>query len=110
MGALVDVGAGVLLDVWAWHGGPSYADLYLPRGAARAATPKFRRVRCRPPFRRGFDGEALVSWCAGDDAGLDERCRLSDDPAARCTQLHLVTLRDRLLTPRSARRAPRSPP
>ncbi|MCY0988573.1 hypothetical protein OV203_15680 [Nannocystis sp. ILAH1] len=102
MGALVDVGAGVLLDVWAWHGGPSHADLYLPRGATKAATPKFRRVRCRPPFRRGFDGEALVSWCAGDDAGLDERCRLSDDPAARCTQLHLVTLKDRVLTPRSA--------
>ena len=41
MGALVDVGAGHLLDVWAWHGGPSHADLYLPRGAAAAKKPRF---------------------------------------------------------------------
>ncbi|WAS93697.1 hypothetical protein [Nannocystis punicea] len=108
MGALVDLGAGILVDVWAWHGGPSHADLYLPRGAAATSTPKFRRVPCRPPIRRGFDGEALVSWCAGDDAGIDELCRLSDDDAtAACARVHRVTLADRLLTPR---KEPLGPP
>ncbi|MDC0722449.1 hypothetical protein [Nannocystis bainbridge] len=96
MGRLVDVGAGVLLDVWAWHGGPTHADLYLPRGATAARKPKFRRVACRPPFRRDFDGEALVSWCASDD--LEADCQ--GDPQG-CAQIHLVTLADRVLTPRT---------
>ncbi|MBZ5707778.1 hypothetical protein [Nannocystis pusilla] len=105
MGALLDVGAGHLLDVWAWHGGPSHAGIYLPRGAGKAATPKFRRIDCRPPIRRGFDGAALVTFCADD---LDARCHLAvgpgDDDA--CDRFHAVDLADRVLTPRQQPHGP----
>jgi len=104
MGALVDVGAGHLLDVWAWHGGPSHADIYLPRGATAAGKPKFRRVPCRPPIRRGFDGSALVSFCTDDAGDLVERCRLGGEPGGdgMCDRFHAVDLGDRVLTPRKS--------
>ncbi|MCY1057318.1 hypothetical protein [Nannocystis sp. SCPEA4] len=108
MGALIDVGAGQLLDVWAWHGGPSHAGLYLPRGASKAAAPKFRRIDCRPPIRRGFDGAALVTFCADDLGDLDVRCHLVGDPGDddACDRFHAVDLADRVLTPRQQPHGP----
>lgn len=50
LGALVDVGSGALVDVWAWHGGPSVATIYAPHGQP-AADPPFPLLKkaCRPP-------------------------------------------------------------
>ncbi|MDC0670145.1 hypothetical protein [Nannocystis radixulma] len=108
MGALIDVGAGHLLDVWAWHGGPSHAGIYLPRAASKAAAPKFRRIDCRPPIRRGFDGAALVTFCADDLSDLDVRCHLVGDPGDddACDRFHAVDLADRVLTPRQQPQGP----
>lgn len=94
MGTLVDVGAGFLLDVWGWHGGATYGEIFLPRDRDVAAAPRFPRVQCPPPVRRGFDGRNLVSLCA-DECG--------DDGAERaCGSIHAVGLDGRLVTPRRA--------
>lgn len=80
LGALVDIGDGVVVDAWAWHGGPTFASAYLPHGGALAPSP-LPLATCRPPFERAFTGAELVTLCPADYAADGERCVLDGEAA-----------------------------
>jgi hypothetical protein len=97
LGGLVDVGAGVVLDVWAWHGGPTFASAFARTGAT-ARAPTLPLVTCRPPFTRGFTGAELVTLCPGDFPRDGERCPIAEDDL--CARVHAVALDGTPVTPR----------
>lgn len=91
LGSLVDVGTGVLFDVWAWHGGPTFASAFASRGQP-IGEPPFPLLDCRPPFSRGWTGAELVTLCPADYADEGERCVVDGVPAEEetCARLSVV--------------------
>lgn len=87
IGDLVDVGTGVLFDVWAWHGGATHATLYAPYHQP-AAEPPLPIHHCRPGFTRAWTGAELVTICPDDysDGGCPGGS-VSTEPDA-CTRVH----------------------
>lgn len=98
VGSLIDVGTGALLDVWAWHGGPTFASSYAPYGRESTPAP-FRLITCRPPFSRAWTGAELVTLCASDYLAEGERCPLLDaaEPDL-CPRIHAVRTGDVVVT------------
>ncbi len=98
IGSLVDVGTGAVFDVWAWHGGATFASTYAPRGG-ESTQPPFRLITCRPPFSRGWTGAELVTLCAGDYLAEGERCPLRDATESDlCPRVHAVRPGDVVVT------------
>lgn len=101
--SLVDTGAGVLLDTWAWHGGATTARLYAAYGQP-LADPPLRLLDCHPPFARGFTGDALVTLCPSEYPDEGERCPVldPDDDDERCMRIDVVRLDGTPVTPKRA--------
>lgn len=93
LGTLVDIGSGVVLDAWAWHGGPTFASVFARRGQL-ASKPPVPLVTCRPPFARVVTDNLLVTLCPEDYADERERCVVDGIPAMEgsCDHLHRVRL------------------
>ena len=100
LGSLVDLGTGVWLDAWAWHGGATYGDAFARYGAS-ASVPPVSLPICRPPYRRGFTGTEVVTLCDDDYAEEGERCPLPGDEGT-CARVHAVRLDGELVTPKAA--------
>lgn len=97
LGSLVDVGVGVMFDVWAWRGGLTTAQVFARDGKA-AGEPPFALPRCRPPLSRGWTGAEFVTLCPGDDAAEGERCPEPGEEGL-CARVHAVRLDGSRVTP-----------
>jgi hypothetical protein len=92
-GELVDVGTGVLFDIWAWHGGATHTTIYAPYQLP-LATPPFPIHQCRPPFTRSWTGSELVTICPDDYSEDDCAGGIASEPGA-CTRVHTAVRDDR---------------
>jgi hypothetical protein len=99
MGSIVDVGTGVLVDAFAWHGGFTSGDAFARYGEESEPSP-FEVVHCRPPMIRAWTGSELVTLCDGDEADERERCPITGEDGL-CSRVHAVRLDGDEVTPAS---------
>lgn len=91
LGSLIDVGTGVLLDTWAWHGGATFSTMFaaydLPVGPAPLDI-----VQCRPPFTRLWSGSELVTLCPHELAEDGQQCRHNGvaEAEGECQRMHIT--------------------
>lgn len=73
--ALTDVGHGVAISAFGWHGGAEVANYYLPYdGSAPRALPS-----CRPPHQMHYVEGKLILFCPADFYAKGETCPLAKD-------------------------------
>ncbi|MBL9104175.1 MAG: hypothetical protein JNL82_24730 [Myxococcales bacterium] len=89
--SFIDIGTGVILDTFAWHGGATFSTLHAAYEQPASDLP-LALPDCRPPFARGFTGDAIVTLCPDDYAADDEKCTHNGAPVEEgtCPHVHAV--------------------
>jgi len=106
-GSLIDLGAGVLFDSWAWHRQPTFSTMYAPYDGSLAAPP-VDIVHCRPPFSRMWSGSQLATLCEYERAEPGQRCKHNayTEDEGKCHRIHVVDRNNRRVTPPTPLLAP----